>query len=211
MSSTDTRERARRGEGAALRDELLDAAEALLIEKGSMDGVSIRAIVDAVGVTPPSMYLHFDDKDDLFFDVCSRRFEDFHGVLAAAIEGIEDPVERLRALGRAYVTYGVERAEHYQILFAPHHHSVVKGRDLTDGPGMQAFGLLVTTIQDGIDAGVLRECDPYQATMAIWAGVHGAVMISAMSVAEEGGPEVPDAEAFGAGVCDMLLEGLIAR
>lgn len=209
MSSADTRERARRGEGAALRDELLDAAEALLIEKGSMDAVSIRAIVDAVGVSPPSVYLHFDDKDDLFFDVCSRRFEDFHGVLAAAIEGIDDPVERLRALGRAYVTYGVERSEYYQILFAPQHHSVVKGRDLTDSPGMQAFHLLVSTIEVGIAAGVLRDCDPYEATMAIWAGVHGAVMISAASVEAAGGPEVPAAEAFGAAVCDMLLEGLI--
>ena len=211
MTSTDTRERARRGEGAALRDELLDAAEALLIEKGSMDDVSIRAIVDAVGVTPPALYLHFDDKDDLFFDVCSRRFEDFHGVLSAALDGVEDPIDRLRALGRAYVTYGVERAEHYQILFAPQHHSVVKGRDLTGSPGMQAFALLVTTSEDGIAAGVLRQCDPYEATMAIWAGVHGAVMISASSVEAEGGPSVPDAEAFGAAVCDMLLEGLIAR
>ncbi len=55
------RPRARRGEGEQLRDELLDAAEDLLIRHGAMDAVSIRAITREVGVTPPSLYLHFED------------------------------------------------------------------------------------------------------------------------------------------------------
>ena len=50
-----TRSRARRGEGDLLREEILLAATRLLIETGNEDAMSIRAIADAVGVSPPSI------------------------------------------------------------------------------------------------------------------------------------------------------------
>jgi AcrR family transcriptional regulator len=68
------RPRSRRGEGETLREDLLDATELLMIETGSADAVSIRAIADAVGVTPPSIYLHFPDKESLILAVCERHF-----------------------------------------------------------------------------------------------------------------------------------------
>ena len=74
---THTRPRSRRGEGDALRDEILDAAERLIVRAGDADAVSIRAIADAVGVSPPAIYLHFPDKDALVSAVCERRFEEF--------------------------------------------------------------------------------------------------------------------------------------
>ncbi len=69
------------GEGELLRDEILDAAEALLVRHGSMDAVPLRSVATAVGVSAPSIYLHFADKDDLFFAVCDRRFAHFDEVL----------------------------------------------------------------------------------------------------------------------------------
>jgi hypothetical protein len=44
-----TRVRARRGEGERLREEILAAASRLLVERGSEDAVSVRAIADAIG------------------------------------------------------------------------------------------------------------------------------------------------------------------
>ena len=71
-SAVKRRSRSRRGEGETLRADLLTATERLMIEAGSADAVSIRAIADAVGVTPPSIYLHFPDKDSLILAVCER-------------------------------------------------------------------------------------------------------------------------------------------
>ena len=65
IPTASRRTRARRGEGERLREEILDAAERLLIETGNRDAVSIRAVAEAVGVTPPSIYLHFADKTEL--------------------------------------------------------------------------------------------------------------------------------------------------
>ena len=207
-----TRTRARRGDGELLRDELLDAAEALLVEHGAMDAVSIRAVASAAGVSPPAVYLHFADKDELFYAVCERRFADFDGVLAASTEGIADPVEALRAMGAAYVRYGVEHATHYQLIFGPRSSELVGDRDVSESAGVQAFGRLVTAIGVGMDAGVLREQDAWLTAFAVWSACHGAVMIvqAQEGLAPSGFP-VPDVDALAAAVCDTVLDGLVAR
>ncbi len=212
-SATDAggrRRRSPRGEGDQLRGELLDAAEGLLIEKGSMDAVSVRAIADAVGVTPPSLYLHFEDKDELFYAVCNRRFEDFEAVLREAIEGIDDPVERLRALGRAYVRYGTERAEHYEIIFGPKAQDVVGDRPIEGTAGMRALGLLVETVREAIAVGALRDQDPWLASLTLWSAVHGAVMLLLSKGAIGEQLALPTAEQLGEHVCDTIMAGLAA-
>lgn len=205
------RPRSPRGEGEDLRDEILDAAERLLIDTGSMDDVSVRAIVDSVGVTPPALYLHFEDKTDLFFEVCQRRFADFERALVAAAGSVDDPMQRLRALGRAYIRYGVENGEHYQLLFGPRLVAAAEGRDLTDTPGMRAFLLLVDLIRDGVDQGRFRDVDPYEASFAVWSSVHGAVMIVLAKAGLGESFPVPDVDAMADQIGDLVESGLAAR
>jgi AcrR family transcriptional regulator len=68
------RRRAARGSGEQLREEILNAATDLLLETGHAKDVSIRSVAQRVGVTPPSIYLHFADKDALLDAVCGRYF-----------------------------------------------------------------------------------------------------------------------------------------
>ena len=81
-SSSSRRHRARRGQGEALRGEILAAARELLAETGNQEAVSVRAVAERVGITTPSIYLHFKDKDDLLDAVCAEVF----GALAVAME-----------------------------------------------------------------------------------------------------------------------------
>src|ERR1700739_1804534 len=69
------RVRAARGCGDRLRDEILDAATELLLQTGHARSVSIRSVAHRVGVTPPSIYLHFADKDALMDAVCAQYFD----------------------------------------------------------------------------------------------------------------------------------------
>ncbi len=176
-----------------------------------MEAVSVRAIADAVGVSPPSLYLHFADKDELFWAVCQRRFADFEAVLRDARDAAgEDPLDRLLAMGRAYVRYGAERAEHYEIIFGPKAQAVVGDRSLEDSAGMRAFGMLVETVQAGIASGALRDADPWMTSMTIWSAVHGAVMVLLSKDALSDQFPLPDAEALGEHVCHTIMHGLAA-
>lgn len=208
---TSRRHRARRGDGELLREELLDAAESLLVEKGSVSAVSLRAVATRIGVTPPSIYLHFEDKDELFFEVCNRRFEEFEAVLLAARDEYpDDPVAACRACGEAYVSYALASPEHYHVLFgADPNDSLLDGRDVTDLPGTRALMALAELVADGIASGAFREADPFEVALSLWAMCHGVVHV--LLHAEKPGLAPPDPQGFVDTALDTALLGLLPR
>jgi AcrR family transcriptional regulator len=167
--------RARRGDGELLRDEIVAAATRLLVEKGDQEAVSIRAIADAVGVTPPSIYLHFADKDELFLEVCRDRFQELDRRMVALGETATDPIGGLHKRGEAYIRFGLENPEEYRILFMDHPQA--SAEEVKD---WAAFQHMVDAVQACIDAGAIRPGDPFVITVGLWAAVHGltSLMIS---------------------------------
>src|SRR5438270_2625676 len=167
------RRRAARGEGDKLRDEILAATERLLVTKGSVDDVSIRAIAESVGVTPPSIYMHFADKEALVNAVCERHFRELDRVSARATKGISDPVKALRAMGRAYVRFGLEHPEEYRILFMSKEFDANREAYLDRLKGLSGFDHLVAAVQRCMDAGDFAKGDAFAVACALWASVHG--------------------------------------
>jgi AcrR family transcriptional regulator len=207
MTPAALRKRLPRGEGERLRDEILAATEALLIESGSEQAVSIRAVAERVGVSPPAIYRHFEDKSHLIFDVCGRHFANLDAFLADAVAGIDDPVENVRARGRAYVRFGLENPEPYRILFMGRPHGTpAEWADhvlAASGP----FRHLLEAVQACIDTGRFRTDDALAASYVLWSGVHG---LTSLLIAKPDLPWPPRDEMTGL-LCDSMLEGLLAR
>ena len=108
----------RRGSGDLLRHEILDAATDLLLETGQARAVSIRSVAQRVGVTSPSIYLHFEDKDALLDAVCARYLARLDQEMEHVAIGQPSTVDVLRAQGLAYVQFaaadpGVVPARHH--------------------------------------------------------------------------------------------------
>jgi AcrR family transcriptional regulator len=203
MTAVRARPRSRRGEGETLRADLLAATERLMIETGRADAVSIRAIADAVGVTPPSIYLHFPDKESLILAVCERHFEVFDSVIEDAGRSTDDPVESLRRRCRAYVRFGLENPEPYRILFMTRTESAQQ-RDVVVGAGARAFQHLIDAVQRCIDAGAFRPVDPVLAATGIWTAVHGVTSL----LISMPGFRWPEVEVLVDHVTDIQIRGL---
>jgi len=170
-STSSRRHRAARGQGEALRGEILAAARDLLAETGNQDAVSVRAVAERVGVTTPSIYLHFKDKDDLLDAVCAEVFEVLAVALAEAAAEGNSPIERLAAQGQAYVRFALEKPEHYRLAF------MVAGepRNVDSVLSDNCFGQLLTTVQECIDAGIFPSGPegPLRIGLDLWAAAHG--------------------------------------
>src|SRR5712691_10845950 len=90
-----------------LRQSILTAAGELFLEQG-YERFSLRKVAERIGYSPTTIYLYFRDKDDLLFTVVDEGFVQFGQQLVAAADSQEDLWERIIALGRAYVSFGVE-------------------------------------------------------------------------------------------------------
>lgn len=172
--TTVARTRARKGEGDKLRERLLEAAEELLVQAGHPDAVSVRAIATAAQCTPPSIYLHFADKDELLMEACERRFADLSQVAADAAEGSDDPLESLRLRARAYIGFGVEHPQHYRLLMMTVHEKSLEELDWETSSGVKAFMNLVGAVRRCIDAGSLPGDEGvHKIALGLWATMHG--------------------------------------
>jgi AcrR family transcriptional regulator len=201
------RTRNRRGQGELLRTEILDATGRLLAELGDENAVSIRMIADAVGVTPPSIYLHFPDKDTLIDAVCEARFTEFDAALEAAgrrAAKSKDPLAELRERGRAYVRFGLANPEHYRVIFMTKHQRSMTIEEMLAGSmdgepraGAKAFSHVVGAVVRAADAGAIRANDPFVTSILLWSGLHGIV---SLLISEPGFPWPP---------VEVLVESLL--
>ena len=170
------RARSRRGEGPRLRDEIVAAASALLADIGDANQLSIRAVAAAVGVTPPSIYRHFADKQALLVAVLDERWAELHRVLADAAAGVEDPFEALRRTCLAYVHFAEAHPGHYRVLFSAAAPAGVS-QERSQHPGGPSFSLLLDAVQRCLDAGARVPVDrsAWFLVAQIWISGHGMV------------------------------------
>jgi len=202
------RRRAPRGQGDRLREEIIDATERLLIETGDQDAVSIRGVADAVGVTPPSIYLHFSDKNELIFAVCERHFARFDAILQEARASETDPVQSLLACGRAYVKFGLENPEHYRILFMTKPEQTPESWTAEKVIGSAAFEHLVEAVAMATEAlDIQPRPDPVFVSISLWSITHG---ITSLLLTHPNFPW-PDQEQLIEYVLRMPVEGLLPR
>jgi AcrR family transcriptional regulator len=169
------RRRNPRGEGTRLRAEILEAAADILGQTGDESAVTLRAIARAVGIAAPSIYAHFPDREAVLDQLLADGFIALTATLQAAIDPLDDPVERLYAGCRAYLAFAAERPERYRLIF---HQSNAKSRQRETDPEAQAQGaialdLLVQGIAQCAKAGRSTSTDPFADAVAVWAALHG--------------------------------------
>lgn len=162
-----------------MRELILKAATAMFIEEG-YEKTSLRNIAEKIEYSPATIYLYFKDKDELFFAIHQLGFEKLlHKMIPVA--KIENPLDRLRELGRIYIDFGIKHPEYYDLMFimrAPI--NALKEKNGTDGcwqEGDNTLSFLNSIIQECIDKGLTRNNDLETLSMYTWATVHGMVSL----------------------------------
>jgi AcrR family transcriptional regulator len=197
------RPRAPRGSGDRLRDEILNAATDLLLETAHARAVSIRSVAQRVGVTPPSIYLHFEDKDALLDAVCARYFEKLDQAMRRAAGEHSSPAEVLRAQGLAYVRFATDNPELYRLATMGEWRS---GSTIDMALETSAFKHVRATVQKLMDDNFYQPGDPTAIALEVWTAAHG---VAAMLIAK---PHLPfgDAEVFADRVLSAVFCGSVA-
>jgi len=154
---------------------VLEAAVAA-VEAGGLEAVHIRNIAKNAGYSVGSVYKHYEDHDALILAVSSVTLGRIKDVMATAVVGIEDPLDRLKALAQTYLSFARENRNLWTALFA---FQLPDGKQVPERHIQENIELL------GFIAGPLRELDPEfddtalaTRTRTCFAAVHGLVMIS---------------------------------
>src|SRR5687767_5716843 len=144
----------RQRERTEIREKILDAALEVFATEG-VEGVTMRALADAIEYTPPVIYAHFRDKDAIIQELCYRQLRTLAHAFANFLT--LDPVERLRQIGYVYVDFAVEHPSHFRFMFLTEHMYTPDDEALAkDDPQQNAYAFLKETAKECLAAGVFR-------------------------------------------------------
>lgn len=166
-------------EKQALRERVLDAARRIVMRDG-FAALSMRKIADAIEYSPATLYLYFKNRDEIAHALCAEGYAQLLETFVP-LAAIEDPRERLHALGRAYVAFGLAHPQTYRLIFMedPSYTSATLAGNRSDDSGDAAFQMMIDAFDALRDAGRLPLPSTASAVWAetLWSTLHGIVAL----------------------------------
>lgn len=182
-----------------LREKILTAAGAEFLEHG-YEEFSLRRVAERIGYSATTIYLYFENKDDLLLATVQDGFKAFDASVEAAAAANADPLRRIVALGQAYMEFGLANPAIYRLMFMQRadfyllprltgtgSEPEIRQAALDGKPGdgtyhVIAQELLVGAVKEAMDAGQITPGDPLLTADALWAGAHGLVALASSPI-----------------------------
>jgi AcrR family transcriptional regulator len=189
-----------------LPNALRGAAADLIAERG-LGAFSLREVARRAGVSHAAPAHHFGDTTGLLTSLAKEGFDYLADSIAEAADGIDDPAERLVAVGRAYVRVGGERPGHCQVMFRT---DVV---DVDDpellAAGRRAYAVVEDTLRRVADA-YNPELDVIDAANLCWTMSQGLLELypKIALIGESQAHPAPSIEDLVERFTEIVLDGL---
>lgn len=157
-----------------IREMALNAAETILTQEG-YKGLTARKLAAAIDYTVGTLYLVFENLDDLLLQVNGRTLDGLFDWLSARRGAASDPRQALLALADAYIAYAETETPRWNLLFE---YVAEKGNVLPDWYLLKlgrVFGLVEAALKPLTSSS--SELEVQQASRVLWASVHGICML----------------------------------
>lgn len=189
-----------------LPNTLRRAAVDVIDERG-LGAFSLREVARRAGVSHTAPAHHFGDVRGLLTAIATEGFETLAALTTERAADLDDPVERLVAIGIAYVELAGSHAAHCQVMFRT---DVVDPDDEALGDaGIAAYTVLEETVRSIIDRESL-DVDLDEATWQCWATMQGLVTLQPKlwSLAEHKGLDEPSIADLVRRFTEVVVAGL---
>ncbi len=188
---------------------LRTATVELVAERGPA-GFSLREVARRAGVSHAAPAHHFGDSRGLLTAVAIEGFQDLCRAFESAVAGIDDPVERMTAMGKAYVGVAVNQIGHFAVMWTDELVDTTNP-ELIEASA-RAYGHLesiVTAVAEDHNP----DLDVEAASVLIWSAVHGLAMLHCKTGADEEPSRTvgPDLDLRVEQFTSMFMQGLAKR
>jgi len=156
-------------------EKILRAAHKLFDREGA-EAVTMRRVADTVGITPMAIYRHFPNREALLKRVSDDSFQ------SVADSWQEQPerggvIERLLATQVLYLDYALAHPHLFDHAFSVRRDDARRFPEDFRARRSPTLNVVADAVAEGMRMGVLREDDPWDVAMTLWAHTHGLVAL----------------------------------
>ena len=196
----------------AVKHQIMETARELMCEDG-FESLSMRKLANRVGMTAANIYNYFTNKDELYLVIQTTGFQMLYDRFATIYVSEEAPMEKLSGLMRAYIRFGMEYPDFYEIMFSRNtpKYADYKGTPMEPTASMEKQTAL--NVAD-LTEQAIKEIAPHIAakspdnarylTIVLWSTLHGVVNLYNSRVLQE-------VEEAADPLIDRMIDDLVRR
>ncbi|HEY0972888.1 MAG TPA: TetR/AcrR family transcriptional regulator [Solimonas sp.] len=174
----------RREEKEQRREEIVDAAE-IVFQRQGYATAKMEDVARQARVSRALVYLYFRNKEELYFAICVRALHLIRERFVAAAAAAPSGLEKIHAIGRAYVRFAGDCPGYFHALTHLESHKPTEvapdsiERAALDA-GKAVHGVTIAALEQGMRDGSIRKDagDPLMLALSLWAFSHGAIQLS---------------------------------
>ncbi len=141
------------GKRTSVRERILSAACERINEKG-FSGAGLKDIAAHAGLTEPTIYLHFQGKEDLLFSVVELQVLDSLSYLDDQLRGISGAHNKLRKLVMAHLRYNDLHKDYLRLVLLECRSNLTFYKSKAYQVIRRYSGEVLALIQAGVDEGI---------------------------------------------------------
>ncbi|MFH1976607.1 MAG: TetR/AcrR family transcriptional regulator [Pseudomonadota bacterium] len=172
MSLKERRER----EKEERRKQILDAAKALLFEKG-LNATSMNQIAKKAEIGVATIYFYYKSKEDLFAALQVEGLNLLYFKLEKACEKESDPAKKLKTAAQVFLRFSRENKNYFDIinyfLSAPDQIFTPDLKGQIDRHGNIIIEIVEKYIKEGIESRIFKRIDSRRHSVLFWATLYG--------------------------------------
>lgn len=163
------------------RAEIVDAAEQLYAEVG-WDAVTMENVAKTARLSRALIYVYFRDKSDLLHAITERALLELRERFVAAAARHPLGIDKVQAIGRAYVLFQQEKPYSFDACSRFHAHQAANDEPTVvacAAAGDAVIGVIVQALIEGqADGSIRRDIgNPAQVCVMLWAFTHGLIQV----------------------------------
>ncbi len=187
MSTSERRAR----EKEQRRQDILEAARKVFSSRGIAEA-TVEDVAAAAELGKGTIYLYFSSKEEILAHLLLEGFDTLLRSLAEAYAPREElsPVERLRRLTWAYLQFFKDNPFYFRLMVAfdrgrLHEKIPPELGEEIKAKNQEALQWVARAVNEGIQKGFFRPCDPWLTAAAMWASIHGVIVLMSIPFRRE--------------------------
>lgn len=147
-----------------------------VLEKEGPEAVSMRRLAQAVGITPMAIYHHFPNREALLNTITDREFAKLLShIRAHPLNGTLE--NRIAAVMEGYVDYAFKQPRVFDYVFSRVRDDARKFPQDFRARRSPTLNPIADMLAAEMEKGLLKNDDVWEVAFALWAHVHGYIML----------------------------------
>lgn len=190
----------------SLREDILKVSRQILVKDG-FSKMSMRKIARKADVSATSIYLHFQNKEELLLALVESSIANLSVVLEEQISETDDTITQIEKMAHAFVNFALENPQEYEIIYMVRPEEMPRFPKEKFNQIRKIYELLAGIIKEGQEKRLLNVEDSLMSAYTIWAQLHG---VASVIISKRLDTRIPTGE-FVHQAVDHIIQGFITQ